>query len=135
MLSTIVASLATQVTFSDEQDFWRGGPSRRASLPKAATGLGRFVYSGRRLNSCEVLLKFCLTRVNDIGRGAPKTFHSGLGSGNHLNIMPPSRCESPLVRLSYALMRIAAHHVIHAGEIVTVRSCLGHDTDKLGRPD
>ena len=40
-----------------------------------------------------------------------------------------------LVRLSYALMRIAAHHLIHAGEIVTVRSCLGHDTDKLGRPD
>ena len=32
-------------------------------------------------------------------------------------------------------MRIAAHHLIHAGEIVTVRSCLGHDTDKLGRPD
>ena len=28
-------------------------------------------------------------------------------------------------------MRIAAHHLIHAGEIVTVRSCLGHDTDKL----
>ena len=31
-------------------------------------------------------------------------------------------------------MRIAAHHLIHTGEIVTVRSCLGHDTDKLGRP-
>ena len=31
-------------------------------------------------------------------------------------------------------MRIAAHHLIHAGEVVTVRSCLGHDTDKLGRP-
>ena len=29
----------------------------------------------------------------------------------------------------------APHHLIHAGEIVTVRSCLGHDTDKLGRPD
>ena len=39
------------------------------------------------------------------------------------------------MRLSYALMRIAAHRLIHAGEIVTVRSCLGHDTDKLGRPD
>ena len=39
------------------------------------------------------------------------------------------------MRLSYALMRIAAHHLIHAGEIVTVRSCLGHDTDKFGRPD
>ena len=43
--------------------------------------------------------------------------------------------RSLLVRLSYALMRIAAHHLIHAGEIVTVRSCSGHDTDKFGRPD
>ena len=43
--------------------------------------------------------------------------------------------ETVLVRSSYALMRIAAHHLIHAGEIVTVRSCLGHDTAKLGRPD
>ena len=32
-------------------------------------------------------------------------------------------------------MRIPAHRLIHAGEIVTVRSCLGHDTDKLGRSD
>ena len=39
------------------------------------------------------------------------------------------------LRLSYALMRIAAHHFIHSGEIVTVRSRLGHDTDRLGRPD
>ena len=39
------------------------------------------------------------------------------------------------LRLSYALMRIAAHHFIHAGEIVTVRSRLGHDTDSLARPD
>ena len=39
------------------------------------------------------------------------------------------------LRLSYALMRIAAHHFIHAGEIVTIRSRLGHDTDRLGRPD
>ncbi len=29
------------------------------------------------------------------------------------------------LRLSYALMRISAHHFIHAGEIVTVRSRLG----------
>ena len=39
------------------------------------------------------------------------------------------------MRLSYALMRIPAHRLIHAGEIVTVRSCLGHGTDKLGRSD
>ena len=39
------------------------------------------------------------------------------------------------LRLSYALMRIAAHHFIHTGEIVTIRSRLGHDTDRLGRPD
>ena len=39
------------------------------------------------------------------------------------------------LRLSYALMRIAAHHFIHVGEIVTIRSRLGHDTDRLGRPD
>lgn len=39
------------------------------------------------------------------------------------------------LRLSYALMRIAAHHFIHAGEIVTIRSRLGHDTDSLARPD
>ena len=35
-------------------------------------------------------------------------------------------------------MRIAAHHFIHAGEIVTIRSrltCTGHDTDSLARPD
>ena len=43
------------------------------------------------------------------------------------------------LRLSYALMRIAAHHFIHGGEIVTIRSRLGHDTDSLeggdwGRP-
>ena len=39
------------------------------------------------------------------------------------------------LRLSYALMRIASHHFIHSGEIVTIRSRLGHDTDNLGRPD
>ena len=39
------------------------------------------------------------------------------------------------LRLSYALMRIAAHHFIHAGEIVTIRSRLGHDTDSLASPD
>lgn len=39
------------------------------------------------------------------------------------------------LRLSYALMRIAAHHFIHTGEIITIRSRLGHDTDRLARPD
>ena len=39
------------------------------------------------------------------------------------------------LRLSYALLRIAAHHFIHAGEIVTIRSRLGHDTDRLSGPD
>jgi hypothetical protein len=28
--------------------------------------------------------------------------------------------------LRYALMRIAAHHFVHVGEIVTIRSRLGH---------
>ena len=32
--------------------------------------------------------------------------------------------------LGYALMRIAAHHFMHAGEIVTVRSRLGHVLDE-----
>ena len=39
------------------------------------------------------------------------------------------------LRLSYALMRIAAHHFIHGGEIVTIRSRLGHDTDSLSGPE
>ena len=39
------------------------------------------------------------------------------------------------LRLSYALLRIAAHHFIHAGEIVTIRSHLGHDVDRLSGPD
>ena len=39
------------------------------------------------------------------------------------------------LRLSYALLRIAAHHFIHAGEIVTIRSRLGHDPDRLSGPD
>ena len=39
------------------------------------------------------------------------------------------------LRLSYALMRISAHHFIHGGEIVTIRSRLGHDTDRLSGPD
>ena len=39
------------------------------------------------------------------------------------------------LRLSYALLRISAHHFIHSGEIVTIRSRLGHDTDSLSRPD
>ena len=39
------------------------------------------------------------------------------------------------LRLSYALLRSAAHHFIHAGEIVTIRSRLGHDTDRLSGPD
>ena len=39
------------------------------------------------------------------------------------------------LRLSYALMRIAAHHFIHTGEIITIRSRLGHDTDRIARPD
>ena len=38
------------------------------------------------------------------------------------------------LRLSYALMRIAAHYFIHAGEIVTIRSRLGHDTDQARPP-
>ena len=39
------------------------------------------------------------------------------------------------LRLSYALLRISAHHFIHSGEIVTIRSRLGHDTDSLSGPD
>lgn len=39
------------------------------------------------------------------------------------------------LRLSYALLRIAAHHFIHSGEIITIRSQLGHGTDRLSRPD
>lgn len=39
------------------------------------------------------------------------------------------------LRLSYALLRISAHHFIHSGEIVTIRSRLGHDTDGLSGPD
>jgi uncharacterized damage-inducible protein DinB len=31
--------------------------------------------------------------------------------------------------LEYALMRIAAHHYIHMGEIVTIRSRLGHEIE------
>ena len=31
--------------------------------------------------------------------------------------------------LRYALMRIAAHHFVHVGEIVTIRSRLGHSVD------
>ena len=34
------------------------------------------------------------------------------------------------LRLSYVLMRIAAHHFMHAGEIVTIRSRLGHVLDE-----
>ena len=32
--------------------------------------------------------------------------------------------------LGYALMRIAAHHFMHAGEMVTIRSRLGHALDE-----
>lgn len=32
--------------------------------------------------------------------------------------------------LSYAVMRIAAHHFMHAGEIITIRSRLGHVLDE-----
>ena len=39
------------------------------------------------------------------------------------------------LRLGYALMRITAHHYIHVGEIVTVRSRLGHATDEMDLPD
>ena len=39
------------------------------------------------------------------------------------------------LRLSYALLRTAAHHFIHGSGIVTVRSRLGHDTDRLSGPD
>ena len=38
------------------------------------------------------------------------------------------------LRLSYALQRIAYHHLIHVGEIVTIRSRLGHDVDRLLDP-
>ncbi len=30
------------------------------------------------------------------------------------------------LRLGYTIMRIAAHHFMHAGEILTVRSSMGH---------
>ena len=39
------------------------------------------------------------------------------------------------LRLGYALMRITAHHYIHIGEIVTVRSRLGHATGETELPD
>ena len=39
------------------------------------------------------------------------------------------------LRLSYALLRIASHHFIHGGEIMAIRSRLGHDTDSLVGPD
>lgn len=34
------------------------------------------------------------------------------------------------LRLSYAVMRIAAHHFVHAGEVVTIASRLGHTVDE-----
>lgn len=34
------------------------------------------------------------------------------------------------LRLSYAVMRISAHHFLHAGEVVTIRSRLGHTVDE-----
>jgi uncharacterized damage-inducible protein DinB len=34
------------------------------------------------------------------------------------------------LRLDYALMRIAAHHFHHVGEIVTIRSYLGHELNE-----
>ena len=37
------------------------------------------------------------------------------------------------LRLGYAVMRIAAHHFMHAGEILTVRSAMGHTL--VERPD
>ena len=37
------------------------------------------------------------------------------------------------LRLGYAVMRIAAHHLMHAGEILTLRSSMGHAL--LERPD
>ena len=39
------------------------------------------------------------------------------------------------LRLSYALLRIAYHHLVHVGEIVTIRSRLGHDTDSISDPE
>ena len=39
------------------------------------------------------------------------------------------------LRLGYALMRITAHHYIHVGEIVSVRSRLGHATRQTELPD
>ncbi len=39
------------------------------------------------------------------------------------------------LRLDYALMRISAHHWLHADEIVALRSGLGHDTDQYFGPD
>ena len=36
---------------------------------------------------------------------------------------------------SIALMRITAHHYIHVGEIVTVRSRMGHDMGQTELPD
>ena len=37
------------------------------------------------------------------------------------------------LRLSYALMRISAHHFIHAGEVATIRVRLGHPEGAAGQ--
>ena len=42
-----------------------------------------------------------------------------------------SYLRSAGLSLRYALMRIAAHHFLHAGEIVTVRARLGHVAEEL----
>jgi hypothetical protein len=37
--------------------------------------------------------------------------------------------REPGLRLSYALMRTATHHFEHVGEVLTIRSLLGHSVD------
>lgn len=66
-------------------------------------------------------------------RASARGYLDGAGPGDLDRVVPYTGGIEYLrpsgLKLSYALLRIATHHFEHTGEILTVRSLLGHQVD------
>jgi hypothetical protein len=73
-----------------------------------------------------------IAAVRDVRQSA-RRFLDSLGPDDLGRVVPYTGAVEYLrptgLKLSYALMRTATHHFEHAGEVLTIRSLLGHRVD------
>ncbi len=76
-----------------------------------------------------------LVAVGEV-RQTARTYLDGVGAEGIERVVPYTGGIEYIrpkgLKLSYALMRTAAHHFEHTGEMLTIRSLLGHGVDGSG---